>query len=315
MGSYFMFLVSVCCVSLCASFFTGEGTPPEIKDIVIGRCEDFKKGYVNPLVDTETLKDRNCTELWELFYKTFAYREPCDVIMDDYDEFITAAGHDFRADSALFWDGWDIYDTITEYAFRGRRSTVLDTTLPGYMINYLFFCGSTTDPSGMNMTVCPGEGECGFGLGSIDAFWASASTYFAENARGISRIFMNSNRPGGAFHLDDSFFTEFELKTITKEAVSFFQITLITMLEEDPGDTCSSDSIMELKRILDEKEIPYDCDENPRDVLHMLCIDNFKHEDCVGLSTSTGQPITATVTLRALSLALAIWIALFRPVN
>ncbi|XP_077988143.1 ADP-ribosyl cyclase/cyclic ADP-ribose hydrolase-like [Glandiceps talaboti] len=282
--------------SIKSNSFTGPGTPPEIQDIVIGRCEDFKLGYVNPKVPKEILSDTNCTELWELFYSAFAYRDPCDVTQESYDSFKMAAAHEYAVDTALFWDGWDIYDTVTQFAYGGRRRTTLDTTLIGYMGNYLYFCGSTTDPSGMDMTACPAEGECDFGLGSIDAFWAMASTYFAEHAAGKTRLFLNSNRPGGAFHLSDSFFTEYELSTITSDTVTFFDTELITFFGETPGDTCTSKSIQELTNILDDKGIPHECNENSRDVLHMMCIDSPDEEDCTSLLTSGCQPLYADIS-------------------
>ncbi|XP_070539233.1 ADP-ribosyl cyclase/cyclic ADP-ribose hydrolase-like [Ptychodera flava] len=243
------------------------------------------------------IRDKNCTELWGLFHNSFAYRDPCDVSVDQFEEFMIAVSHDHPVDSTLFWDGWDVYSAVRQYGFQGRRKTDLDITLPGYMITSLSFCGSKTDPSGMNMSVCPAAGECAFGIGSLEAFWAKASYNFAEHARGTAGVFFNSNRPGGSFYLNNSFFTEFELKTLTKEDVSRFEITLITFLNEKPGDTCSSDNIQQLKQILVSKEIPHTCHENPREVLHMLCIDDVDNENCVGLLTSRShRPITTVLS-------------------
>ncbi|XP_077865330.1 ADP-ribosyl cyclase/cyclic ADP-ribose hydrolase-like [Saccoglossus kowalevskii] len=289
----FSSVVTLCVVCSATDDFTGPGTLPSFKRIVIGRCEDFKQGYVNPRIDKEELSNMNCTEIWNSLESAVAFREPCDVIKEDYQHFISLTKHTHDTDSALFWDGWDVYDTVTEYAFRGNRRTSLDTTLIGYTGNYLSFCGSTTHPSGFDTEACPAEGECGFGVGSIDAFWAAASTYFAEYARGDTKVFFNSNRPGGAFQSNNSYFAQYELAILTSEDVASMNINLITLIGETPGDTCTSASIIELERILDEKGIAHNCVENSPDVMHMMCIDHIGDDECTGIYEFSGQqPIT-----------------------
>ncbi|XP_077999981.1 ADP-ribosyl cyclase/cyclic ADP-ribose hydrolase-like [Glandiceps talaboti] len=248
----FLYTSIVCVLELglgCATF-SGPGTPLEFRELFIGRCIDFTSGGVNPNLDLEQLRDKNCTKLWELLFSAFAYREPCDVTVQNYEPFMKAAAHDYPANTALFWSGYDALDIVMEYGFRGNRRTSLDRTLMGYSIGFIRFCGSTTHPSGMDFTACPTEWECGSSSGAVDAFWAMASIYFAEYAKGDIKIFLYSNRPGGALHFQNR-------------------------------DTCSTDSIIKLKQILTDKKIPHSCSENPRDVLLMLCIDHVEDEHCI----------------------------------
>lgn len=295
------FLGLYCLVVIFRGAVAAPGTPGAFKDIFIGRCEDYKAGGINKLADLEELRSKNCTELWELFSKAWVGKEPCDVVADDYKDFVDKAAITVPKDMANFWDGWDIYDTVRSYSREGQRSWTLDFTLIGYLINGFYFCGDVEN--GINTDSCPGEGECGFGIGSNDAFWAEASTYFSTSAEGLSRVFFNSSRPGGPFQMEESFFTVYELYNLTPDKITRMDIYVLTDVKQVPEHDCESDSINNLKAILDNKTIPYNCWDNPRDVFHQLCIDYDDHEDCTFLTDNSdiNKPTLLTITLLALS--------------
>ncbi|PIK46627.1 putative ADP-ribosyl cyclase isoform X1 [Apostichopus japonicus] len=276
-------VVACCCLVL---FIVGAGaapgTPSAFRDIFIGRCEDYKLGGINKLADLSELSSKNCSELWELFSVAWLGKEPCDVEPNDYKDFVESASITIPKDMSNFWDGWDIYDTVRSYSREGQRTWTLDYTLIGYLINGFYFCGD--GKGGVNTESCPDDGECGFAVGAVDAFWAEASKHFSISAEGLSRVFFNSSRPGGPFQTEESFFSEFELCNLTPEKISLMDIYVLTDVRQSPQHDCDSVSINNLKSILDSKSIPYNCWDNPRDVFHQLCIDYDDHEDCTFLN-------------------------------
>ena len=58
-----------------------QGTTHHLKEIFIGRCWDFVTNKGNFLQDPSKL---DCQQLWKAFLKSFAFKGPCDVTVDDY---------------------------------------------------------------------------------------------------------------------------------------------------------------------------------------------------------------------------------------
>ncbi|XP_071496914.1 ADP-ribosyl cyclase/cyclic ADP-ribose hydrolase 2-like [Diadema antillarum] len=214
--------------------YGANGTDPDLRDIFLGRCADFKSLKVNPTADHAELKGKNCSHLWQLFSSSFMYREACDVDETMYQEFVEAATVTVPVDKATYWDGWDIYSTVRSYANEGKRSWTLEYSLVGYLINNLIFCGQE-DPPGIRYDSCPTIEECGFAKGSANAFWAMASTYFGKQAKGQVRVFLNSNREGGAFQINESYFAQYELVNMPAAEVDAVNIYLVTDLEKQFG--------------------------------------------------------------------------------
>ncbi|XP_071798648.1 ADP-ribosyl cyclase/cyclic ADP-ribose hydrolase-like [Asterias amurensis] len=263
--------------------FTGPGTTPDLEVIFKGRCAEYIGGHVYPHVDSEELRTKNCTLLWELFLKAFVYRDPCNVTLDMYADFVNEAATSIPANQAVYWDGFDVYSDVRSYVNDGHRGLTLEFTLVGYIMNgYLYFCGQTEYP-GIKYDSCPSQkGDCGgsFPEGSINAFWAAASVYFGKYGAGKVKFIVNSNRPGGAFHTNDSFFAQYEVVNMDSSKISLMEIYIITFLDETPGETCESQSIETLRSMLDDRGISSTCTVQPEDVLHMFCADNPTAKDC-----------------------------------
>ncbi|XP_033119848.1 ADP-ribosyl cyclase/cyclic ADP-ribose hydrolase 2-like isoform X2 [Anneissia japonica] len=183
-----------------AKKFTKQGTLTNLREIIVGRCIEYQNGLVFTDSDIEELRSKNCTKIWEKFFNSFAHRDPCNVSSEHYEDFLQASKTTIPRNKAMYWDGWDIYQIVTNYANKGKRLVTLETTLPGYLGSGISFCGSKTDPTGLEFGNCPAEGECGFGKGAVDAFWSRLSTYFGVEGAGDVKVVFNSNRPGGAFH-------------------------------------------------------------------------------------------------------------------
>ncbi|XP_071949920.1 ADP-ribosyl cyclase/cyclic ADP-ribose hydrolase-like [Antedon mediterranea] len=278
--------IAICEVLICfkiaaAVNLTGKGTVPNLREIIIGRCIEYQTGLVvqNDNMDLEELGSKNCTRIWEHFRDSFAYRHPCDVSMEDYDEFLEASKTKIPKNMATYWDGWDIYTIVTNYANKGQRSVTLETTLPGYLGNGISFCGSPEN-DGLGYEKCAAEGDCGFGKGALEAFWSKLSTYFGSEGEGNVKVFFNSNREHGSFQEYNSFFYHFEVLYLNSTRVNHMDIFVVTELNQTRGDTCESPSLIRLGELLDERHISHSCYEQPEAVMHVLCADEPDHADC-----------------------------------
>lgn len=59
-----------------------KGTDKHLKEIFIGKCWSYQKRFMfQEVVD--------CSRLWEVFVAGFAYKEPCDVALEDYEAFFS----------------------------------------------------------------------------------------------------------------------------------------------------------------------------------------------------------------------------------
>ena len=64
-----------------------KGTDMHLMDIFKGRCWEYQKRFAfKEIVD--------CTKLWQAFLAGFAYREPCDVTLEDYNSFFNMIHED-----------------------------------------------------------------------------------------------------------------------------------------------------------------------------------------------------------------------------
>ncbi|XP_072035003.1 ADP-ribosyl cyclase/cyclic ADP-ribose hydrolase-like [Amphiura filiformis] len=289
-----VFTICAFTTSTTLSTFTGNGTTSGIKEIFLGRCAEVKSGLVNPQLNRQELRSKNCSHLWELFYNAFANTYPCNVTSKAFDVFVEEASVSTPPNKALFWDGWDIFDTVRAYANEAKRAVPLEFLITGYLINQLTFCGQE-DSLGFNYDACPDWGECGFGVGPMDGFWAAASRQFGTNANGNIKLMLYSNTAGGSFRTQNSYFTEFELPNLDPNKVTRLDIYLVTFFGETPGDTCATGTIPELERRLSNKGINYECIEQPRDIVHLLCADNIEDNNCLlnSLSSTFPEPVIA----------------------
>jgi len=73
-------------------------TPLSVVAKVVARWSSTHNGPAPcvELVECMYRPPKNCSELWQKFHASFAYKEPCDNDIDIYDEFIDAAKHDIN---------------------------------------------------------------------------------------------------------------------------------------------------------------------------------------------------------------------------
>lgn len=80
-----------------------NGTTPNLREIIIGRCHT----YFNILRDDCSLDKTkyDCEHIWQTFRKAVVGREPCDVKIEDYSELVKAVEHSIPYNKSLFWSG------------------------------------------------------------------------------------------------------------------------------------------------------------------------------------------------------------------
>ena len=65
-----------------------QGSTPRIKEIVIGRCNDFQ----HKTIGSDLSKWKDCNRIWKTFHQGFAYKNPCGLTQDDYKPYFDEAG-------------------------------------------------------------------------------------------------------------------------------------------------------------------------------------------------------------------------------
>jgi hypothetical protein len=80
-----------------------NGTTKNLKEIVIGRCHQYFNIINN---DCTVGKDNfDCEHIWDSFRKAVVGKEPCDVKIEDFSEFVKAAEHSIPVNRSMFWSG------------------------------------------------------------------------------------------------------------------------------------------------------------------------------------------------------------------
>ncbi|XP_046341537.2 ADP-ribosyl cyclase/cyclic ADP-ribose hydrolase-like [Haliotis rufescens] len=246
------------------------GTTPHLSEIFVGRCWDYKLIKYKQSMSV----DVNCEALWEDFFKAFSFQAPCSLAMENYQEFMEQARQDLPIDKAMFWSG--TYVIAHEYAQDSGRYVTLEDTLIGYLANSIVWCGSASDPSGMNSSRCPSWTDCP--LEASESFWAAASATFAKSAKGKVTLVLDGSRDGKPAYSRQSFFAKHELPNLdeTVEVVILVTHTLGGPVRE----TCTNGSIVDLTDDIKSRNLVFECLDDPPAIVHLLCADDPEAREC-----------------------------------
>ncbi len=90
---------------------------------------------------------------------------------------------------------------------------------------------------------------------------------------------LNGSRSFGAIS-NRSTFVNYELTELTKEKISQVKVLLLHAPDQPKHETCKEPkSLVYLENILREKEIGYSCEDNPENILLLMCFyDPFSKE-------------------------------------
>nr|3ZWM_A Chain A, ADP-RIBOSYL CYLCASE [Aplysia californica]3ZWM_B Chain B, ADP-RIBOSYL CYLCASE [Aplysia californica]3ZWM_C Chain C, ADP-RIBOSYL CYLCASE [Aplysia californica]3ZWM_D Chain D, ADP-RIBOSYL CYLCASE [Aplysia californica]3ZWM_E Chain E, ADP-RIBOSYL CYLCASE [Aplysia californica]3ZWM_F Chain F, ADP-RIBOSYL CYLCASE [Aplysia californica]3ZWM_G Chain G, ADP-RIBOSYL CYLCASE [Aplysia californica]3ZWM_H Chain H, ADP-RIBOSYL CYLCASE [Aplysia californica]3ZWN_A Chain A, ADP-RIBOSYL CYCLASE [Aplysi len=243
----------------------------ELENVFLGRCKDYE---ITRYLDILPRVRSDCSALWKDFFKAFSFKNPCDLDLGSYKDFFTSAQQQLPKNKVMFWSG--VYDEAHDYANTGRKYITLEDTLPGYMLNSLVWCGQRANP-GFNEKVCPDFKTCP--VQARESFWGMASSSYAHSAEGEVTYMVDGSNPKVPAYRPDSFFGKYELPNLTNK-VTRVKVIVLHRLGEKIIEKCGAGSLLDLEKLVKAKHFAFDCVENPRAVLFLLCSDNPNAREC-----------------------------------
>nr|Q27312.1 RecName: Full=ADP-ribosyl cyclase/cyclic ADP-ribose hydrolase; AltName: Full=2'-phospho-ADP-ribosyl cyclase; AltName: Full=2'-phospho-ADP-ribosyl cyclase/2'-phospho-cyclic-ADP-ribose transferase; AltName: Full=2'-phospho-cyclic-ADP-ribose transferase; AltName: Full=ADP-ribosyl cyclase; Short=ADPRC; Short=ADRC; AltName: Full=NAD glycohydrolase; AltName: Full=NAD(+) nucleosidase; Short=NADase; Flags: Precursor [Aplysia kurodai]BAA06284.1 ADP-ribosyl cyclase precursor [Aplysia kurodai]BAA07537.1 len=244
---------------------------PELQNVFLGRCKDYEiTRYLTILPRVKS----DCRALWTNFFKAFSFKAPCNLDLGSYKDFFQRAQQTLPKNKVMFWSG--VYDEAHDFADDGRKYITLEDTLPGYMLNSLVWCGQRDKP-GFNQKVCPDFKDCP--VQARESFWGTASSSYAHSAEGDVTYMVDGSNPKVPAYRPDSFFGKYELPNLTNK-VTKVKVIVLHQLGQKIIERCGAGSLLDLEMVVKAKKFGFDCVENPKSVLFLLCADNPNAREC-----------------------------------
>lgn len=245
-----------------------QGTTPHLKEIFIGRCWDFVANRGKYLQNPSKV---DCQELWRAFFRSFAFRGPCEATSDDYAHFFDMYEEKPLTDRVLFWSG--TRELTHTYSRLYDKFTTLEDTLAGFLMNGLIWCGSKKG-SGMDFNSCPYE------CSKQKPFWGQAAEKLAKRARGVVHVMLNGTRQHFLdkqifpSFMDDSYLAENQLSSLPVRDVTEFRILVGHTLHHKSLERCDNLTVLELQNRAKARGLKTTCFDNPYFIRHLLCLEN-----------------------------------------
>lgn len=285
-------LDSICYITLVLVSWTASviglpaGSTRSLEQIVLGRCLEYQTTMHREQFAQSPL---DCDKLWRDFSGAFANKEPCSVAGEDFDPFLTLAFNRSVIHQVAFWSG--VKQFAKSFGLLKSMETVLEETLPGYLLDGLTFCGQREAP-GVNYDKCPAWGSCAPSQSAETAFWNRASITFAQLASGDVKVFLNGSKSMTAFR-NNSIFGMHELPNLNAKKVTSMTAVLVYDLNLPRGENCDSDSLRQLRTEIEAKDIVFHCSDNSLDVMHYICVTNPDDSRCRPLTSSGSRHVTS----------------------
>ena len=251
-----------------------NGTTRNIEEIFKGRCHYFLQLQKNSNCAIIQVKRYDCDAIWKAFKSAVTHKSPCGIKIDDFKEFFKLVNHSIPVNSSVFWSG-----TYTSYhdLVKVKNFMSLEDTFGGYLLNEVTFCSSSSTADFVYKT-CPAE--C---VLFDSAFWNAASIDFAKKASGHVKLVLNGTRNTGAV-LNSSTFFRYELPYLDVEKVNKLTVFLLHSPGQKRFETCKKPKTLAyLETALEEKQIAYECEDNPENILFLMCFYNIKAKECQAL--------------------------------
>ncbi|XP_065684421.1 ADP-ribosyl cyclase/cyclic ADP-ribose hydrolase-like isoform X1 [Hydra vulgaris] len=260
-----------------------NGTTPNINEIIIGRCLQFK------LVSSQNRNpalyvDADCKKVWDLFNSSFSFKDSCQN-ESNYESLFNLVGFKkLLTDQALFWSG--TRQIVHDYTAVQNYFFTLEDTFAGYIVNNLQWCGCKSCQGGINFNSC-NKSCTNYALYS---YWLKASKTFAENANGTAYVMVNGTTDSGlTAYFSKSYFGMVELPTMgQKKQVTQLVVIVVNNLETKPKEKCGQGSLINL--VQDAYKVGINkvkCIDQPEDVMFLLCSKYPKAKQCLSMSNTT----------------------------
>ena len=159
-----------------------------------------------------------------------------------------------------------------------RKFWSLENSFSGYLLNKLTFCSNDLN-SNFNYDSCPED--C---VAFNSAFWNAASIDFAKKAFGNVKLIVNGTRHVGAL-LNTSTFLKYELPYLDSTRVQKLTVLILHSPDEEKIETCQRPlTLKSIEYFLKEKNIKYECQENPDSILFLMCFNDPHAIECQRLN-------------------------------
>lgn len=80
------------------------GTTLDLDSIIVGRCNNFLNVVRKTNCRIQT-KNISCRSVWDEFKKAIVNKDPCQVSIESFQDFLRIGRHPIDSDKSLFWSG------------------------------------------------------------------------------------------------------------------------------------------------------------------------------------------------------------------
>jgi len=271
--------------TVTAGIWETNGTTPNIKEIIIGRCWQYQAIVKLNRLDSLTM-DVNCTEVWEAFHNVVKFKDSCTLTKEDYMPVFDLMQRKKKLkDKTMFWSGTNelVHNVM---CVTSDRYITLEDTLPGYIFDKLNWCGSLSSPDGIEYHDCSKAVKCK----AYRPLWEAASEQFSKLAEGVAYVMINGTRKGGRpTYYKDSFFRSVEMPQIN---IDKLVVLVVSDIDEQPIERCGEGSLLTLDEDAKNRNATTECHHDPKFVLRILCAKYPEADQCreiVKQATSDGE--------------------------
>ncbi len=146
--------------------------------------------------------------------------------------------------------------------------------MSGYLFDGLSFCSDKNEPDFI-------ESQCPKSCVTRDnPFWNAISIQQAKKTSGSVKVLLSGTRKAGAFASFSTFY-RYELPYLDPNVVQSVKVLLICEPGKLKYETCKAPkTLKDLKLKLEAKNITYECEDNPREVMKLICLRTPEASEC-----------------------------------
>lgn len=112
-------------------------------------------------------------------------------------------------------------------------------------------------------------------------FWNAASRNFARKTTGSALVILNGSRIDRETVANSSTFNTYELPEFNSTRIKKLTVLLLHSPNGIVNETCKTgNSLLRLKKSIEDRNITYECNENPKDILFYMCFEDPMSKEC-----------------------------------
>jgi hypothetical protein len=142
-------------------------------------------------------------------------------------------------------------------------------------------------------------------------FWNAASIDFASRASGHAIAVLNGSRKIGAYSNWSTFF-KYEVPNLESGKLKEVKVLLLHTPDQEKYETCKNPKTLQiLETTLNEKNIKYSCEDNPNNIILLMCFQNPLSRECQAIKYAFNGSNSKSKFLKNYSYALFIFLVIF----